>query len=521
MTRPPNFLFIITDQHRADYLGCAGHRVLKTPHIDGLAANGVRFENFRVASPVCMPNRATLLTGRYTSTHGLRHNGCELSYDASTFVEALRQSGYRTAAIGKSHVQPMTGIASQPRVQRDELGPLKEAWSADDRDYDFEDPKRFVAPDYAAFPLPYYGYEHVDMVTGHGDECNGHYLQWLRQQSSQADFWRDHANQLAHNYVCPQAIRTAMPEAMYPTSFIRDRALDWLERAKGEDQPFFTFVSFPDPHHPFTPPGKYWDMYTPADFSLPPDYQQHRNPTPPMRLLHEQWESGQRNAKSQEAFMAAPREIQEAMALTCGMIGMIDDAVGAIVDKLKATGRYENTVIVFNADHGDYLGDLSMLLKGAIMRRSINNVPFIWSDPRDRSARVTQAMGSTVDLGATILARAGVKPYWGMQGVDLGPSLAGGAPVRDRVLIEYEDTQARMGFSKPAVVRTLETATHRMSVYRGETWGELYDLERDPDELDNLWDDAASAAVRARMTDALMREMLETVDVSPHARRRA
>ena len=521
MTKQPNFLFIITDQHRADYLGCAGHPVLKTPNIDAIAARGTRFENFHVASPVCMPNRASLLTGRYTSTHGLRHNGCDLSYDASTFVEALRLSGYRTAAIGKSHVQPMTGIPAQPRVDPASLGPLKEAWKIDSGDYDNEDPSRYAGPDYYEFPLPYYGYEHVDMVTGHGDECNGHYLQWLRKQRPDADALRDHRNQLPHDYVCPQAIRTRVPEELYPTSFIRDRALDWLEGARGGDAPFFAFVSFPDPHHPFTPPGKYWGMYDPADFAVPPDFQSVRDPIPPLRFLHGQWTSGKRFDKAQEAFCVDAREIREAMALTCGMIAMIDDAVGAIVAKLKDIGRYDDTVVVFNADHGDYLGDSSLLLKGAIMRRSINNVPFIWSDPADRSARVSNALASTVDLAPTILARAGVKPYFGIQGRSLLDNVKGSPESRDGLLIEYEDTQARMGFARAAVVRTLQTRTHRLTIYRGETWGELYDLASDPGELDNKWDDPAHAAVKARMIDALMREMLDTVDQSPRARRRA
>ncbi len=521
MAKQPNFLFIITDQHRADYLGCAGHPVLKTPHIDAIAAAGTRYDNFWVATPVCMPNRASLLTGRYPSAHGLRYNGCELSYDASTFVEALRLSGYRTAAIGKSHVQPMTGIAAEARVDPAALGPLKEAWKGDGADYDNEDPRRYQGGEFYPFRLPYYGYDHVDMVTLHGDQCGGHYLQWLRRQSPMADHWRDPANQLPHDYVCPQAIRTSMPAELYPTAYIRDRALEWLDGAQGDDKPFFAFVSFPDPHHPFTPPGKYWDMYKPADFALPPGFEAHRNPIPPMRFLHDQWKSGKRFAAAQEAFAGDDREIREAMALSCGMIAMIDDSVGAIVEKLKSTGRYDDTVIVFNADHGDYLGDCGLMLKGAIMRRSINNVPFIWSDPEDRAARTSSALASTIDLAPTILARAGAKPYFGIQGKSLLDTLDGSRGSRDRLVIEHEDTQRRMNFPRAAVARVLLAADHRLTVYGGQPWGELYDLRRDPGELHNLWDDPASAGVKAGLIEALMREMLDNVDESPRARRRA
>src|SRR6267154_983332 len=106
----PNFLLFITDQHRADFLGCYGHPVLRTPYIDGLAARGTAFDRFYVASPVCQPNRATLMTGRIPSLHGVRYNGISLSLKATTFVDLLRASGWKTALIGKSHLQNMTGM---------------------------------------------------------------------------------------------------------------------------------------------------------------------------------------------------------------------------------------------------------------------------------------------------------------------------------------------------------------------------------------------------------------------------
>jgi arylsulfatase A-like enzyme len=111
-----NFLLFITDQHRADFLGCYGHPVLRTPHIDSIAARGMAFDRFYVASPVCMPNRASLMTGRMPSVHGVRSNGIPLSMNSVTFVELLRDAGYRTALIGKSHLQNFTSWP--PLVQR-------------------------------------------------------------------------------------------------------------------------------------------------------------------------------------------------------------------------------------------------------------------------------------------------------------------------------------------------------------------------------------------------------------------
>ena len=127
MTQKPNFLLFITDQHRADWLGCAGHPVVRTPNIDAIAAKGTRFEDFHVALPVCMPNRASLMTGRMPSVHGLRHNGCLLSERANTFVDVLAAGGYATASFGKSHLQPFTD--SPPLRKEDHVERLvPEAW---------------------------------------------------------------------------------------------------------------------------------------------------------------------------------------------------------------------------------------------------------------------------------------------------------------------------------------------------------------------------------------------------------
>src|SRR3954466_12152901 len=109
MIERPNFLFFITDQLRADHLGCYGNRIIRTPAIDSIAARGTAFDRFYVASPVCQPNRATLATGRMPSLHGVRHNGISLPLQANTFVDLFRAGGWKTALIGKSHLQNMTG----------------------------------------------------------------------------------------------------------------------------------------------------------------------------------------------------------------------------------------------------------------------------------------------------------------------------------------------------------------------------------------------------------------------------
>ncbi len=521
MTTRPNFLYFITDQHRADYLGCSGHPVLKTPNIDSIANTGVRFETFYVASPVCMPNRAALLTGRYPAVNGLRYNGNHLPRRANTFVEVLREGGYHTAHIGKSHVQPMMEFPAYQRVDPAALGLIDEAWKDDGETYDQEQPENYKGPGRFEIKKPYYGYTHVDMVTKHGDRCGGHYGQWFRENAENWEELHDPANQLPHNYSCPQAYRTPIPEELYSTFFIRDKAIEYLKSQSNKDQPFFAFVSFPDPHHPFNPPGKYWDMYSPNDFELKRPYSSHKNPPPPLKFAHSQFTDNTRDANGMVGFMAHDQELKEAMALTCGMIAMIDDAVGEVLEVLKESGQYDNTVIIFNSDHGDYLGDYNLLLKGALPLRSINQVPFIWSDPDDRTTQLTQSLGSTIDIAPTIIERAGLNPYWGIQGESQVKAFSNGEIVRDSVMVEFQDSGPRMGFAYPAMVRSFISKEWRLSMYKDQDWGELYNLEEDPFESYNLWDDAKYAHVRASLVEALIQSMMEAVDQSPRSRMRA
>ena len=162
MTETVNFLFLMTDQHRADYLGCYGHPALKTPHIDGIAEGGTRFERFYVANPVCMPNRAALMTGRMSSINGVRHNGVPLPTRANTFVDVLRAIGYRTALIGKSHLQNFTGRPAYLGPNPAGEGPLANALR-DDGPQDRESPAywsqyRVSIPGFFGNRKTWYGY---------------------------------------------------------------------------------------------------------------------------------------------------------------------------------------------------------------------------------------------------------------------------------------------------------------------------------------------------------------------------
>ena len=512
-TTRPSFLLLITDQHRFDYLGCYGHRVLKTPHIDAIAARGTAFDRFYVATPVCMPNRATLMTGRMPSVHGARSNGMPLPLDSNTFVDALRAGGYATALVGKSHLQNFTGmppILRPPpprpgdRVLDGEFAEARKPRAYDGHDYDQEHPKQWQSGQHFAMTLPFYGFEHVDLCTGHGDLVGGHYYAWLKARRPDADALRERKNQLPHDYVCPQAYRTPIPEELYPTSYVAEKSCEWLERhARGDrERPFFLMASFPDPHHPFTPPGRYWSMYGPQDMALPPSFAHGNRPLArPVGWALAQRESGQAVLTEQAAFAVDEREAREAMALSCGMIAMIDDAIGRILGQLAGCGLADDTVVIFTTDHGDFLGDHRLLLKGPAHFEGITHVPFIWAEPGARPARRTDVLAGTLDIAASILDRARIAPYNGLQGVSLLPAINGdgGAIVRDALVIEDDQQRAVLGCAAGARLRTLVTQRWRMTIIEGDSWGELYDLANDPHEMENLFEDPATSAAARRV----------------------
>ncbi len=521
----PNFLLIMTDQQRADHLGCAGHPILRTPNIDSIAARGVAFDRFYVATPICMPNRATLMTGRMPSAHGVRHNGIPLSLRATTFVELLRAAGYRTAMVGKSHLQNML---DRPPLVPDTRDPalvkppphLDEANPPEPGRYDQEYAARWRRAPERTMDLPYYGFETVDPAIQHGDQVDGHYSGWLAARHADPDSLRGAKNALqANDIVAPQAWRTRVPEELYPTSYVAERTMARLDDlAKTPDRPFLLKCSFPDPHHPFTPPGRYWDLYRAADMVLPESWHFERRHAPPhLAHLLDERDSGTRNAHSPALFAATEAEVRQATALTFGMIAMIDDAIGRILERLESLGLAGKTVVIFTADHGDYMGDHQLLLKAPIHYQSITRVPFIWADPAATDGGTRRdALAGTIDIGQTILERAGLAGFNGMQGISLLGAITGtGGQSRDALLIEEEGQRVYMGLPSRARVRTLVTVRYRLSLYDGVGWGEFYDRQEDPHELVNLWSDAGYCGPLRVTQDRLIRELIALSETSP------
>ena len=527
----PSFVLFITDQHRADWLGCYGHPVVRTPHIDGIAAGGVAFDRFYVASPVCMPNRSSLMTARMPSVHGVRANGTPLSRNAVTFVDLLRAAGYATALVGKSHLQTFTGLPPPLKVP-----PAREGYAPAPRElaealrhdlgapaYANESPAFWAQPG-ARVGLPYYGFDHVELVAGHGDGVDGDYRTWLLAHEPNALEMLGAKNQLPHDYVCPQAVRTRLPAELYQSSYIAKRARNFIQRhvEHNDEQPFFLMVSFPDPHHPFNPPGKYWDMYKPEQFPVPEAFR--RNdwvPPPHVAAVIAEREQGKANLNAQGSFTTTPREAQEAAALTAGMIALIDDCIGGVLATVKASGLADDIVTIFTSDHGEHLGDHRLLLKGSEQYQQILRVPFVWSDPATRSNAARRgarslAIGSTMDIGTTLLDHARLSPSHGMQGQSLLPVIGGDETKgRAAAFVQYDHQRHNAGLDGVPRVHSLVDTRWRLSLFDGVEWGELYDLENDPGEFHNLWDDPAHASAKARLIEQLLRIEIAHIDRVP------
>ena len=488
-----NVLLILTDQHRADHMGCAGNPVVKTPNLDRLAQEGVRFTSAYCANPMCMPNRASIFTGAYPSVHGVRSNGINLRENIETFVETMRKQGYVTYNVGKMHLQFMIS----PYKRKDKSAELVNYWLNPET---AEQAKN-------SFPKIYYGFEECDVVLGHGDLCAGHYLDWLEERKPGAIQWM--RKRLNLDFFHAPCYETELPVELYPSAYCQEKTINFLERhSKGEfrDKPFFLCCSFPDPHHPVCPPGKYKEMYKSEDILLPetfndPNIEDHKFLGP---LVKNPVFRGALLRKSTE------EEVTEFKRLTYGSVSLIDHSIGEILAALEKLGYAENTLVVYTSDHGDLMGDHGMIYKGPSPYDGVIKVPLIIKAPGiSKQGSVTDSLASSIDLASTILNVAGIRKRHHppqIQGVDLTPVLKDpDAKVRDCCLIEEDEEIGPLDIR----LRHLITEDYKLTIYAGnEDAGDIYDRRNDPKEINNLWDKQKD--LRTKLIKELLYETLKT-----------
>jgi arylsulfatase A-like enzyme len=203
---------------------------------------------------------------------------------------------------------------------------------------------------------------------------------------------------------------------------------------------------------------------------------------------------------------------------------MIDDGIARVLKRLDELGLAKDTVVIFTSDHGDLMGDHQLMLKGAFAYEGLTRVPFIWAEPDGAHAGTrSDALFGTLDIAATTLDRARIAPYNGIQGKSVLPAMNGGGAGagHDGILIEYGSQRALHGTTGEMTMRTLVDRRYRITYYRDVPWGEFYDLENDPLETENLWDDPAAASTKRDMTERLIHKMMDMAERSPRPTRSA
>jgi len=495
MKKRPNILLITTDQQRWDAVGFNNPQV-KTPNLDALAAKGIVFEKSYTCSPVCTPARVSILTGHYPSKHGSYTIGVEFPDDYPTIPQKLAENGYFTSLVGKAHFHPCCLEGSFESLPNTGNREFFKKWTG-----------------------PFHGFDHVQLTIGHTTEETAgqmHYGLWLEENGvNPADYFgnTEYTDIGAWN----------IPEKLHSSTWIANETIEAIDKGVETDQPFFLWSSFQDPHNPLFVPEPWASMYNPDD--LP--YYHHKegehdnrpafyNSTLNLKDGEHPQEHGHGDAlsfpeknwvsTSRLPFMETEEKTRKALAIYYGMVSFVDDQIGRIVKHLEEKGLMDNTIIVFSTDHGDYMGEHGFWWKGLPAFDGAQKVPFMVYDPdcKTPGAR-SDAIQSLVDLGSSFLSLAGIEQPEGIQGFDQSAAWNdAGVQVRDGAIIELRPTENEF------MQKTFVEQKYKLVIYTKTEWGELYDMDADPNQYENLWDNPDYQAVKCNLMQRLLAdEMLE------------
>lgn len=469
-----NILFIMYDQLRFDYLSCAGHPHLNTPHFDRVAAMGVRFSNAYVQSPICGASRMCYYTGRYASSHGAQWNGFPLRVGEHTLGDHLRKLGMDCWLLGKTHMKAdAIGMARLGLSPDSTIGARQaecgfDAWARDDGLWGY-------GPD------------------GYYDEKRSPYNEYLKSKGYDGENpWADYANagvtddQIASGWMFRNADQPAnIREQDSETPWLTSQTIEFMEQTKG---PWCAHVSFIKPHWPYIVPAPYHNMYGPNHV---PQARRHavelENPHPVLGAYQ-----GNKIAQAFQRDEVRDKVIPAYM----GLIKQCDDQLGHLLDHLETTGTLKDTMIVLTSDHGDYLGDHWLGEKDLFHEQSVK-VPLIIYDPRTSAdatrGTVSDALVESIDLAATFVEAAGGKvPDHIIEGRSLLPWLRGEVPEwREFVISEYDYSATphcvKLGLEpRDARLFMVFDGRYKMMHAEGGFRPMLFDLAEDPDEFHDL-----------------------------------
>ncbi|MBT5495604.1 MAG: sulfatase-like hydrolase/transferase [Alphaproteobacteria bacterium] len=383
MTEAANLVVFLSDNHNREFLGSAGHSMVKTPALDSIADRGVRFENAYCTSPLCCPSRAAIATGRYPHQTGYWDNA--LAYDGSvpTWHHRVRDAGYEMTAIGKLHFRSM----------EDDNGLSEE----------------------------------ID--TMHIVEAKGALISLLRATQDGVP------RRKAHRAIYEDSVPGEAEYQVYDRR-ITDQAVDWLRQRKTADKPWVLLVSYPSPHPPFKVPQRFWDMYPLEDVPMPVQWRPDDRPNHPAPE-YLAWMNHLQDGFSEEF-------VRRVIAGYCGLITHTDEQIGRVLGEMATLGMTENTRVLYTSDHGEAAGHHGILGKANHYEHGIG-VPLVMAGPGIPGGRVVEQFASHVDLFPTIVEAVGAalsEADTDLPGVSLWPAITGRETSRD-VFAEYHAMGSR------------------------------------------------------------------------------
>ncbi len=489
-----NILFVMYDQLRFDYLSCTGHPFLKTPNFDRVAAMGVRFDRTYVQSPICGSSRMSFYTGRYVHSHGAQMNGYPLKVGEQTLGDHLRAAGMGCWLIGKTHMRADVPGMERLGITHDSIIGARVAecgfdvWVRDDGLW-------------------------AEGPDGFYDENRSPYNEYLKSKGYPSDNpWHTHANagrtsdgDIASGWFTQHAEKPAnIREEDSETPWLTGQAIEFID-AQGE-APWCAHLSYIKPHWPYIVPAPYHAMYG-HNQMLPVN----RNEAEKVDA-HPVFKAYFSNAIGRLFQRDEVRD--KVVPAYMGLIKQCDDQLGRLLDHLEATGRMDDTMIVLTSDHGDYLGDHWMGEKSLFHDCSVR-VPLIVYDPSPEAdatrGTVCDALVESIDVTATCIeAAASSVPDHIVEGRPLQPFLHGKPPTdwRSYAISEFDYATTPMaeglGVSpRDARLFMVVDARWKMMHAEGGFRPMLFDLESDPEELNDLGADPAYDDVIDRMYDHL------------------
>ncbi len=479
----PNVLLITTDEHHWKCMGYNNPRI-HTPNLDRLAEQGMIFDRAYCPNPTCSPTRASLITGLYPSQHGCYSLGTKLSEEVPTVGEAFQARGYRTSLYGKAHFQPLRSTEEFPSVETPDHFGDRDFWDKWEGDF--------------------YGFDTFELTRNHTAEAwvGPHYRFWLEDKGFTN--WRDWFIPGAGTYDLKKQEGGVwpIPEEAHYNTWLVERVNQKLQTHREEDESFFLWASFPDPHTPYCVPEPWASMYTPEDVLREWVEPGEHELNPPAHQLTQQpgadFSSYRQTGQAIHGYVnhtySQTEDFTRKIATYYGMVSFTDHAVGQILDQLDTLGLADNTLVVFTTDHGHFLGKHGLGTKGAFHYEDVLKIPFIARIPGGPQGRRTDALISLVDLPRTFLSSCGLPVPRGMGGEDFTPLFRGDVEsCRDHVLVENRHEPDTV------FLNTYINARYKLTVYYEQEYGELWDLESDPDELHNRWADPDYAEIKQEL----------------------